>query len=176
VTGTVLNTERLTLRPVRHEDTPAFEAFYSDPEVMAIRKYGVLDAAAARDQIQRMLGHWAAHGFGMWFVEENANGYFVGECGLRWLEDGSDVELSYGLYPGFRGRGFATEAARAALRFAVDGLGFERVVALSRGDNVKSHHVLEKLGMVLESRKQKGPHGLVRYCYTSGGPGLTAGQ
>lgn len=176
MTGTVLKTERLTLRPVRHEDTSAFEAFYSDPQVMAIRKYGVLDAAAARDQVQGMLGHWAAHGFGMWVVEENSSGVFAGECGLRWLEDDSDVELSYGLYPGFRGRGFATEAARAALRFAVDVLGFERVVALSRGDNVKSHHVLEKLGMVLEWRKQKGPYGLVRYCYMSGGPGRTAGR
>lgn len=172
----VLRTGRLTLRPVQHEDTPAFEAFYSDPEVMAIRKYGVLDTTAAQNQVQGMLAHWAAHGFGMWVIEENAAHAFAGECGLRWLEDVSDVELSYGLYPRFRGQGIATEAARAALHFGVDVLGLERIVALSRGDNVKSHRVLEKLGMVLEWRKQAGSHDLVRYCFIPGGSAQTAGQ
>jgi len=90
---------------------------------------------------------------------------FAGECGLRWLEDGSEVELSYGLYPQFRGRGLATEAARAVLDFGVEVLGIECIVALSRGDNVISHRVLEKLGMALEWRQEKGIHGLVRYRY-----------
>lgn len=160
-----IQTARLTLGPVQPEDTPSFEAFYSDPEVMAIRKYGVLGAAAARMQVETMLDHWASHGFGMWVVEEKASREFAGECGLRWLEDASDVELSYGLLPRFRGRGLATEAAQAALDFAVEVLGLGRIVALSRGDNVKSHRVLEKLGMILEWRKQTGSHGLVRYCF-----------
>lgn len=152
------------LRPVRPEDASVFEVFYADPEVMAIRKYGVLDAEAARGQLRRMIVHWTTYGFGMWVLEELASREFVGECGLRWLEDNSDVELSYGLYARFRGRGLATEAARAALDFGVDVLGLERIVALSRGDNVVSHRVLEKLGMSLEWRKRKGARGLVRYC------------
>jgi ribosomal-protein-alanine N-acetyltransferase len=143
---------------------------------MAVRKYGVLDAAAAQDQLRGMCDHWATHGFGMWVVEENSGRDFAGECGLRWLEDGSDVELSYGLYPRFRGRGIATEAARAALDFAMGVLGLERIVALSRGDNIKSHRVLEKLGMVLEWRKQTGPFGLVRYCIMPSGPQSTLRQ
>jgi ribosomal-protein-alanine N-acetyltransferase len=172
---TTLQTERLTLRPVHPEDTPAFEDFYSNPEVMAIRKYGVLDAAAARSQVRAMLDHWATHGFGMWVIEEKASREFAGECGLRWLEDASDVELSYGLYPHFRGRGLASEAAQAALGFATEVLGLKRVVALSRGDNVKSHRVLAKLGMILEWRKETGLHGLVRYCFVPGpdGPKVT---
>jgi [ribosomal protein S5]-alanine N-acetyltransferase len=160
---TTLHTERLTLRPVEPGDTRAFEAFYSDPEVMAIRKYGVLDAAAARKQLATMLDHWTEYGFGMWVVEDKVDGEFAGECGLRWQEDASDVELSYGLLPRFRGRGLATEAARAALDFGIDVLSLARIVALSRGDNVKSHRVLEKLGMQLEWRREKGTHGLVRY-------------
>ena len=132
---------------------------------MAIRKYGVLDANLARVQVQEMLEHWVSNGFGMWVVEERSTGAFAGECGLRRLEDASDVELSYGLYTQFRGCGLATEAARAAIDFGVEVLGLERIVALSRGDNVRSHRVLEKLGMTLEWRKQIGPHGLVRYCF-----------
>jgi len=162
---TTLETARLTLRPVQAEDTPAFVAFYSDPEVMAIRKYGVLDAPAARRQVQKILDHWSTHGFGMWVVEVRSSGEFAGECGLRWREDGSDIELSYGLFPRFRGMGLATEAARAALEFGVEVLRLECIVAYSRGDNGISHRVLEKLGMVLEWRKERGVHGLVHYRY-----------
>lgn len=162
---TTLRTRRLILRPIDSGDAPAFEAFYADPAVMAIRKYGVLDGEAARAQVRSMLDHWLTHGFGMWVVEEQTTRAFAGECGLRWLEDGSEVELSYGLYPRFRGRGLATEAARAALEFGMDMLGLACIVALSRGDNFISHRVLEKLGMTLEWRRETGTHGLVRYRY-----------
>lgn len=167
---TTLRTRRLTLRPVESGDTSRFEAFYADPAVMAIRKYGVLNAEAARTQVRCMLEHWRTHEFGMWVVEDRATGKFAGECGLRWLEDGSDVELSYGLYPQFRGHGLATEAARAALDFGTEVLGLERIVALSRGDNHISHRVLEKLGMTLEWRKESGTHGLVRYRFSASAP------
>jgi ribosomal-protein-alanine N-acetyltransferase len=160
---TTLCTRRLILRPVQPEDTPAFEVFYADPQVMCIRKYGVLDAKAARAQVQGMLEHWVTHGFGMWAVEDSASREFAGECGLRWLEDASYVELSYGLHTRFRGRGLATEAARAALGFGAEMLGLECIVALSRGDNVRSHRVLEKLGMTLQWRRQRGANALVRY-------------
>lgn len=160
-----LHTRRLILRPVMSEDSQEFERFYGDAHVMAIRKYGVLDAAAANRQVLGMVRHWRMHEFGIWVVEERSNGTFAGECGLRWLEDGSDVELSYGLYPRFRGRGLATEAANAALDFGVGVLGLERIVAFSRGDNEISHRVLEKIGMVLEWRSDEGVHGIVRYRY-----------
>lgn len=173
---TTLHTERLILRPVEPGDGASFEAFYSNPQVMAIRKYGVLDSRAARKQVATMLDHWQKHDFGMWVVEEKAGGEFAGECGLRWLEDASDIELSYGILPRFRARGLATEAARAALGFAVDDLGLERIVALSRGDNVKSHRVLQKLGMQLEWRKNEGAHGLVRYLFVADGNAPTASR
>ena len=160
-----LRTRRLVLRPVTLGDMQIFESFYGDPDVMAIRKYGVLDAETARGHVRSMVEHWRAHAFGMWAVEERDSGAFAGECGLRWREDGEDVELSYGLYARFRGRGLATEAASAALDFGVGVLGLERIVALSRGDNHVSHRVLEKLGMALEWRTDEGAFGLVRYRY-----------
>lgn len=164
----ILRTKRLSLRPVQAGDAPAFEAFYGDPEVMSIRKYGVLAPPAARAQVREMLRHWQTHGFGMWVVTDIASGAFAGECGLRWLEDATDVELSYGLYPQFRGRGLATEAARAAVDYASEVLKLERIVALSRGDNAASHRVLENLGMTLEWRKAAEPHGLVKYRLITG--------
>lgn len=172
---TTLETPRLKLRPVQPGDAPELEAFYGDPAVMEIRKYGVMDGEVARGQVEVMVAHWRTHGFGMWVVEDKATGAFGGECGLRWVEDGSEVELSYGLYPRYRGRGLATEAARAALDFGADTLGLERIVAFSRGDNRVSHHVLEKLGMTLAWRRETGTHGLVKYLLepSSGPPGAT---
>lgn len=160
---TTLRTQRLTLRPIEPDDAGTFIAFYGNPEVMAIRKFGVLDAQAARAKLRDMLAHWETFGFGMWAVMHDATGEFAGECGLRWLEDGSEVELSYGLLAPFRGRGLATEASRAALAYGADVLELERIVALSRGDNSASHRVLEKLGMSLEWRRSSQPPGLVKY-------------
>lgn len=130
---------------------------------MSIRKYGVLDPAEAKAQVEEMLRHWEVHGFGMWVVTDTDTDAFAGECGLRWLEDETDVELSYGLYPRFRGHGLASEAARAVMDYGIESLDLERIVALSRGDNSVSHRILEKLGMTLEWRRESGRHGLVKY-------------
>ena len=130
---------------------------------MAIRKLGVLDASAAEHQLQIILEHWRTHNFGIWAVMEGASGRFAGECGLRWSDDGADVELTYGLLPAFRGRGYATEAARAALAFGFEALSLSRIIAMARGDNAASHQVLEKCGMTRVWFRASGPHGLVRY-------------
>ncbi len=145
--------------------------FYGNPRVMAIRKLGVLAPQAALAELESILAHWTRYGFGLWAVHVRETGMFAGECGLRWLEDGSDVELSYGLLPAFRGRGFATEAARAALGHAFGPLSLPRVVALSRGTNHVSHRVLEKCDMRLLWRRSTGDGGLVKYVLDS--PGKT---
>jgi ribosomal-protein-alanine N-acetyltransferase len=160
---TVLQTRRLTLSPAVAEDTRAFEDFYGDPAVMSIRKFGVLDKPTANSRLRAIAHHWEIEGFGMWVVRDRVNGEFAGECGLRWLEDRTDVELSYGLFPRFRGQGLATEAARAALDYGVCKLGLRRVVALSRSDKVPSHRVLAKLGMVMEWEKAGKPFGLMKF-------------
>ena len=151
------------MRAVAAGDTAAFTAFYGDPDVMSVRKYGVLTPAQTRTQVGVMVAHWQTYQFGMYAVHERASSDFAGECGLRCAEDGSEVELSYGLLPRFRGRGHATEASRAVLAHAFQLLDLDHVVALSRGDNHGSHRVLEKLGMTLEWRRSAGEHGLVKY-------------
>ncbi len=130
---------------------------------MAIRKLGVLDTAAAEHQLEIILDHWHTHGFGIWAMIERGSGCFVGECGLRWSDDGADVELTYGLLPAFRSRGYATEAASAALAYGFNTLSLHQIVAMARGDNAASHHVLEKCGMTRIWFRASGAHGLVRY-------------
>lgn len=160
---TILRTERLALRPVQVEDTQTFEAFYADPQVMSVRKYGVLDKETARVHVQAMLDHWAKYGYGMWVVTECTDSAFVGECGIRWQEDSPDIELSYGLSPAFRQRGLATEAARAVIAHARDQIKLQRITAIARADNHISHRILEKLGMTLIWRSEGREPPLVKY-------------
>lgn len=142
---------------------PTFEAFYADPQVMSVRKYGVLDKETARVHVQVMLDHWAEYGYGMWVVTNSTDGAFVGECGIRWQEDGADIELSYGLSPNFRRRGLATEAAKAVIAHACGQLRLGRIVAIARADNHISHRILEKLGMTLIWRSEDQNPPLVKY-------------
>lgn len=160
--GTV-RTDRLALRRIAEADRADMVRFLGTPEVMEIRKFGVLDAAAAGRVVDGMLAHWEEHGFGMRMVLDAGSGRFLGECGLRFLEDGTFPEISYGLLPVARGRGLATEAAAAAMREGFETLGFDTIVAFSRGDNTVSHRVLEKVGMRRIGAFGEGRHQVLRF-------------
>lgn len=162
-----LHTERLRLRPFEDGDLEQLAAFYGDPAVMSERKYGVSDRAQSGEQLSAILAHWAEHGFGMYAVLSGTDGRFLGECGLRWLEDGTAVEISYGLWPDARGGGLATEAAHAVLAHGFAVIGLERIIARGRANNLPSRRVMDKLGMTLDleqPRRDKPP--LVEYSIT----------
>ena len=106
-----------------------------------------LSGAGVRVLMRSADGHWADHGFGLLAIVDRGSGRVVGEAGLQVLEGGPDVELGYTLARAAWGRGFATEAAGAVLRWAFAGLGLERLVAVADPANAASLHVLDKLGM-----------------------------
>jgi [ribosomal protein S5]-alanine N-acetyltransferase len=159
----LLRTERMSLRRLAEAQRSDMIGFYGDAEVMAIRKYGARDPKAAGQAVDVGLRHWDEHGFGLFTVHDHASDVFMGECGLRYLDDGSAVEISYGLLPRFQGGGLATEAAAECLRFGLETLGLPLIVAFSRADNTASHRVLEKIGMGFVGREDRGTHGVVRY-------------
>ena len=78
----------------------------------------------------------------------------MGEAGLQYLEAGPDIELGYTLARAAWGRGYATEAARAVLRWGFAGLRLHRIVAVADPANAASLHVLEKLGMTRRGRRE----------------------
>jgi len=160
-----IETERLLLRRFEEADRAEMVRFYGDPEVMAIRKYGARDPEAARAAFDVLMEHWRRHGFGLYAMIERESGAFCGECGLRYTDDGAEVEISYGLFVPFRGKGYATEGAAATRDIALDVLELPVLVARSRGDNQGSHAILEKIGMAFAGR-QESPghaHGVVKY-------------
>lgn len=81
------------------------------------------------------------------FAVVDGGGAVVGACGL--VVAGREAELGYWVGRGHRGRGHATAAARAAVRFAFGTAGLDRVFALPLADNAASRRVLERAGLAL---------------------------
>jgi len=77
-----------------------------------------------------------------------ANGELIGNCGIRKdFASAQEADMGYELSPDQWGRGYATEAARAILRFGFTSLGVHRVGSCCVPENTASAHMLEKIGM-----------------------------
>ena len=147
-----IDTERLTMRRPRLEDFEEAFAMWADPQVTRF----ITGKPSTREEmwfrLLRNAGHWDLMGFGFWVVREKSTGRFVGEVGLadfhRDLEPplGDFKEAGWVLSPSAHGKGYATEAVRAALRWAEGRFGPERVVCLIAPENEASLKVAHKCG------------------------------
>src|SRR5262249_29446740 len=118
-----LRTDRLLMRPLTLADEDDYHRLFSDPEVVRyLGPGGVRSRQENRAALAAAVEHWRLHGYGIWKVTERDGGRFVGRCGLR-LGEIDAVELLYTLNREFWGRGLATEAAAAAVRFGFDHAG-----------------------------------------------------
>lgn len=104
------------------------------------------DLSHTRRLLADYTDHQAQHGYSFWAVIEQSSGALIGDAGL-YRTAGGEIELGYTLGVAWWGRGYATEAAGAWLRFAFKELDVPEVVALAEPANVASLHVLTKLGM-----------------------------
>ena len=152
----VLRTQRLVLRPWTHADVDALHQLMSAPEV---RRYLWDDVVIARDVAERLVDSHIAtadqHGIRYWALHvlpvSLAEAAIAGFCGFRFIDDGPEIELMYGLEAEHWGRGFATEACLAAVEYLWRATGFERVYARTDPPNEGSVRVMRRLGMAHES-------------------------
>jgi ribosomal-protein-alanine N-acetyltransferase len=87
-------------------------------------------------------------GYGPWVVIDDGEKIVVGSAGFIGKPDADrTIELGFGTHPEYRNRGYAAEAARALVDWAMAQRGVERVVAKCDPDNYASVRVLEKIGM-----------------------------
>jgi ribosomal-protein-alanine N-acetyltransferase len=142
----LIQTKRLTLRPCGLDDVDALHQLWIDPDV---RRYLWDDIEIPRERAEATVCdamESSAQGLGLWLVIERATDALAGFCGLIRREREGEPELLYGLAPAFWGRGFATEAAQAALAYAFGTLGAARVTATMDPPNVGSVGVMMRLG------------------------------
>jgi [ribosomal protein S5]-alanine N-acetyltransferase len=147
----IIETGRIILRELEDNDADRLAEIYSDMEVMRYVGRGiVLTQEQAVKSIEQWKKYYRELGFGNWAVIEKASGNFIGLCGLSWLEDKSDVEVSYLFAKEAWGKGYATETAGAVITFGFNTVKLKRIAALVYPQNTPSIHVIEKLGMKYE--------------------------
>ena len=145
-----LRTRRLLLRQWREEDAEPFASLSADPLAMRFLLRPA-DRSALDAAVVMIRGHWTTHGFGNWVVELPGEAQFVGIVGLnhvRWtLPFTPAVEAAWRLSPAFWGKGYASEAARAAIEDGFFRLGLTEIIAYTVPANRASWQVMERLGM-----------------------------
>ena len=143
----MLETPRVVMRQFRESDWDAYARICADAEVMRYIGTGVvLTRDEAWRSIANILGHWQLRGYGMFALESKESGELLGRAGFHDPPGWPAFELGWVLDRAHWGRGYATEAARAALAHAFDGLGKKRVASLIRSGNERSIRVAERLG------------------------------
>jgi RimJ/RimL family protein N-acetyltransferase len=156
LTGPVIETERLTLRPTRIEDFPRWAEMMADPEASRFLG-GVQPAATAWRGFMTMAGAWGLTGVSMFSLIERDTGRWVGRIG-PWRPHGwPGTEVGWGLHPDAQGRGYGVEAASAALDYAFDVLGWTDVIHCIDPDNTPSQRLAERLGSYNQGRTQLPP-------------------
>lgn len=145
-----LHTERLRLRRWAPGDRAPFAALNADPHVMeyfvSVLRREESDALAARID-----SAFEQRGFGFWAVEIPTVTPFAGFVGLSVPRFAAHftpcVEIGWRLAEPYWNRGYASEGARAALRFGFERAHLEEIVAFTVPTNLRSRRVMEKIGM-----------------------------
>jgi RimJ/RimL family protein N-acetyltransferase len=144
---TEFRTERLLLRQWREEDREPFAKLNADPETM---RYFV--STMTREESDATVD-WATalideRGWGLWAVEVVGGAPFIGFVGLNLPRFRPEwVEVGWRLRREHWGNGYATEAAREALRFGFEELGLDEIVSFTSVPNTPSRRVMERIGM-----------------------------
>jgi len=143
-----LETARLRLRMFAPGDAFEFSSITRDPEVMRfIGEGGPISQEETAANLRKIVNAFRRRGFGRWAVVHKETNRLVGYCGFSAGVTTPGVELAYLLARPFWGRGLATEAARACLRYAFEELKLPSVSAITRPGNLRSRRVMEHLGM-----------------------------
>lgn len=139
-----LKTTRLIIQTSSVRDLKNWVTLYSDSEQMSY-KPEIIKQWLDQDRM-----HFKKYGFGMGSVYEKKNHCFVGRAGIVYLDyDDSqpNIEIGYILDKAYWNKGYATELAKALVKWGFQHLSVNKLVAVTRPENKKSQHVLEKTGM-----------------------------
>lgn len=142
----VLQTDRLTLRPLIAADAELYAGMRYHPEVAKWLSPADLDPIdAARAAIERFELSWQERRYAPWGLFRD--GWLIGHGGLNFVPEFEATEVLWALHPDAWGKGYATEMARAALAFGFETIGLASIFAITKPDNTASQAVMKRLGL-----------------------------
>lgn len=145
-----IKTDRLILRNWRKEDLEPFAALNADPRVREFFP-GLLSRQESDHSVKVASDHIAKYGWGLWaasLVETDELIGFIGLADVLFKAHFTPVvEIGWRLAHHHWGKGYATEGATAALQYGFETLGLNEIVSFTTVNNLRSRHVMEKIGM-----------------------------
>ncbi len=146
----IFETERLIARDWTLSDVEAAFRMYGDPEVvryLAMPPEENIDSQ--REHLAAALKRYAQFppGFGFWAIEHKEDGQVLGAVLLKALPDAEEIEVGWHLVRTFWGKGYATEAARGAVKHGFETMKLHEIYAIVLPENVRSINVAKRLGM-----------------------------
>jgi RimJ/RimL family protein N-acetyltransferase len=150
--GGALTDGVVTLRPLGPDDAPAIHELHGLPDVVATSVPPVApDRAEIEARCTQSASRWLAGERADLVIRDTTSDLIAGEIGLYYQEPHTgQAMIGYSLLPAWRGRGYATRAARLVARWAFGTVGIARLVAGTMPTNIASQRVLEKAGFQRE--------------------------
>lgn len=163
-----IETDRLLLREYVEDDAVAFFQLNSDPEVMRFVPDSSFNSIEEARQVlvARPIADYQKYGFGRYACILKTTGENIGFAGLKYLEEFGEVEVAYRLMRAHWGRGLATEAAIASVRFGFHELAQDHIIGLVMPENIASVKVLEKVGLRFSGMVRHWEIDLAKYVIT----------
>jgi RimJ/RimL family protein N-acetyltransferase len=144
----IIETPRLFLRELTLNDTYELSLVLSDEESM--RHYPhAFSQDEVRNWIERNIERYKNDNFGLWAVIRKEDNRFLGDCGITFQNIDGEIlpEIGFHIIKIYCNRGYATEAADACKRYAIETLRFKSIYSYSEKGNIASQKVSSKIGM-----------------------------
>jgi len=151
-----LETKRLQIRQLTLADAPFFFELVNDQDwLQFIGDRNVRTIEDAENYLQyKIMTSYAVFGFGIYLVLEKESQTPLGIAGFVKRDELEHVDVGCAFLPKGRGKGYAFEAAKALMDYGTATFKFKTILAIANKDNVRSHHLLEKLGLSFQKYVQ----------------------
>jgi ribosomal-protein-alanine N-acetyltransferase len=148
-----IQTSHLLLRPWAADDTPALLQILLEADIFKYFPHSPpATLKSTEGYIAHQLAHWQERGFGHWAVVTQDDNQVVGWNGLEYVPELDEVEVAYLLSQRVRGRGYASEAAHAAIEFGFGTCTLSAIIGLVHPQNIPSVRIIEKSGLVFSDK------------------------
>ncbi|MBR6802065.1 MAG: GNAT family N-acetyltransferase [Eubacteriaceae bacterium] len=162
-----LHTHRLSFGTWNHDDIPLARSLWGDKDVTKyISATGTFSEENILSRLSTEIKNYETYNIQYFPIFETATGDFIGCCGLRpYVDDDTTLEIGFHLKKEFWGKGFATEAATAMIKYAFETLNKEKLFAGHNPKNEASRKTLKKLGFIYTHDEFYAPTGLMHPSY-----------